>query len=125
MSCPNLYLSCLRLIFKKPSFFQVTDDGNHPLVLLFYLHNLLTFCARLPLLSLHIIRRSHCNCPTKLILLESQLLNFWLKAFAQSPGCQSAVKVVGRSLSTCASFLLWLHNLPSIVQLLVENQLGQ
>ena len=81
-------------------------------------------CLAIPL-SLYIVRRLHYSHLTRLILLGNQILHFWLLGFAQSLGYRSVVRVVRRSSSTSASFLLWLLNLPSRVLLLVKNQLGR
>jgi len=76
-----------------------------------------------PFISIHSLE--HCSRLTRSILLGSQILHFWPEGFAYSLGCQNAVIVIGRSSSTSAFFLLWLSNLPSLVQLLAKNQLGR
>ena len=57
-------------------------------------------------------------------MLGSLLLRFWPEGFAQNLGYQSTARVIGQFSRSSASALPWLHNLPSLVELLAKNQLG-
>ena len=60
------------------------EPSTHLALLSLELAHLL--CSAIPL-SLHIVQRSHCNSLMRPILLESQLLHFWLEGFVQNLDC--------------------------------------